>query len=320
MYKLTVRKGPQQGQSYPLVSSMVTVGRDPMADIVIADPEVSRQHARFTRTAGGYEIQDLGSTNGTFVDGQRLTGDPVRLQSGQVISMGTNVTLVFEAAADPMATVVSSEPELDIPEPPAAEEEHDQPAPDEAPDSVPDTGPFAEEEPDAGATALEFPTFEEEEASPEEEAAFGEAGQFEEEDPFGQEEGERPSFDEPEIPEPAPYEPTPQEQTILDAEPDELGPSSFGYEQADEEAGELPSFGAEQPSHEPPAQRPIAETHDELPPPPASPPEPPADDKGNRNLIIGVVVLLFLCCCCLLISAWFLGDPLLRILQDMGLM
>lgn len=309
MYKLTVRKGPQEGQAYPLVSSMVTVGRDPMADIVIADPEVSRQHARLTRTAEGYEIQDLGSTNGTFVDGQRLTGDPVHLQSGQAISMGTNVTLVFEAAADPMATVVS-EPELDIPEPPAEEEEEQPPAAEEIPEPLPPTGPFEEEEeeeaeaePDAEATALEFPTFEEE-ASPEEEVSSGE------------EEDELPSFDEPEIPQPAPFEPPAQERTILDAEPE---PPSYAYEQPEEEAGELPSFGAEEPALESPAQRPITEARDELPPPPP-PPEPPAGNDRNRNIIIAVVVILLLCCCCFLISAWFLGDPFLRLLQDMGVM
>jgi len=305
MYKLTVRKGPQQGQAYPLVSSMVTVGRDPMADIVIADPEVSRQHARLTRTAEGYEIQDLGSTNGTFVDGQRLTGDPVRLQAGQAISMGTNVTLVFEAAADPMATVVS-EPELEIPEPPAeeeqppVEEEEPPPAPAEAPQPLPDTDPFEEdegEEADADATALEFPTFKEEE-----EASFGE-------------EGEPPSFDEPEIPEPAPYEPAPQEQTILDTEPE---PPSYAYEEPEEEAGELPSFGAEEPAQGAPAQRPIAEAHDELPPPPPSPPETPAGDNRNRNIIIAVVViLLVLCCCCILAyGGWIYGDA---IMQELGL-
>lgn len=294
MYKLTVRKGPQEGQAYPLVSSMVTVGRDPMADIVIADPEVSRQHARFTRTAEGYEIQDLGSTNGTFVDGQRLTGDPVGLQSGQAISMGTNVTLVFEAAADPMATVVSSEPELQIPKPPAEEEEP--PTDEETPEPLPDTGSFEEEAeavPDAEATALEFPSFEEE-AAPEEE------------------EDELPSFGEPEIPEPAPYEPPPQERTILDTEPET---PSYAYEQPEEEAGELPSFGAEEPAQEAPAQRPIAEVHDELPPPP-SPPDPPAENGRNRNIIIAVVVILLLLCCCCIVGygLWIYGDAIMEAL------
>ena len=306
MYKLTVRKGPQQGQAYPLVSSMITVGRDPMADIVIADPEVSRQHARLTRTAEGYEIQDLGSTNGTFVDGQRLTGDPVRLESGQAISMGTNVTLVFEAADDPMATVVSSEPELDIPDVPDVEEEQEQeqeqeqpPVAEEAPEPLPPTGPFEEEEPDADATALEFPSFEEE-------APYGE----EEE---GEEEGELPSFDEPEIPEPSPYEPAPQERTVLDTEPES---PSYSYDEPEEEAGELPDFGAGQPQE--PVQRPIAEAHDELPPPPPSPPDAPTNgDNRNRNLIIAVVVvLLLLCCCCIIAGGWIYGDA---IMQELGL-
>ena len=291
IYKLTVRKGPQEGQAYPLVSSMVTVGRDPMADIVIPDPEVSRQHARLTRTDDGYEIQDLGSTNGTFIDGQRLTGDPVHLQSGQAISMGSNVTLVFEAAADPMATVVS-EPELDIPESPDEEEE---------PEPIAATDPLEQAEADAEATALEFPTYDEEAA--------------EEEVPFHNEEDELPSFEEPEIPEPAPYEPSPAEQTVLDTEPES---PSYAYEEPEDEAGELPSFSAERSSQEPSLERPIAEAHDELPPPPPSPPEPPAGDNRNRNIIIAVVVVLLLLCCCCIIAygGWIYGDA---IMQELGL-
>ena len=298
IYKLTVRQGPQEGQAYPLVSSMVTVGRDPMADIVIADPEVSRQHARLTRTDEGYEIQDLGSTNGTFIDGQRLTGDPVQLQSGQAISMGSNVTLLFEAAADPMATVVS-EPELDLPESPAEEEE---------PEPIAATDSLEQEEPDAEATALEFPTYEEEETAEE-------AVSLEKELSFEEEEDDLPSFEEPEIPEPAPYESPPGDQTILDAEPES---PSYAYEEPEEESGELPSFGAEQPAQEPSAERPIAEVHDELPPPPPSPPEPPAGNNRNRNIIIAVVVVLLLLCCCCIIAygGWIYGDA---IMQELGL-
>ena len=95
-YQLLVKKGPMRGHIYPLNAILVTLGRDPLADIVISDPEVSRQHARLMETENGYELQDLGSTNGTFVDGQRLGGEVVVLQPGQQIEMGSGVMLLYQ--------------------------------------------------------------------------------------------------------------------------------------------------------------------------------------------------------------------------------
>lgn len=97
LYQLTVRKGPKVGETFLLETFSLTVGRDPVSDIVLNDPEVSRQHARFTRLdSGGYHVQDLGSTNGTFVNGQRLAAEPADLQPGYTVSMGSGVTLVYE--------------------------------------------------------------------------------------------------------------------------------------------------------------------------------------------------------------------------------
>jgi predicted component of type VI protein secretion system len=107
-YELSVRKGPEEGQVFPLAATTIILGRDPMSDIVLTDPEVSRQHARLLETEHGYSIQDLGSTNGTFVDGRRLKGEPLPLSPGDVITMGSNVTMLYEYA---------SGEELAIPEP-----------------------------------------------------------------------------------------------------------------------------------------------------------------------------------------------------------
>ena len=107
-YQFVVQKGPQEGQTYPLSKDNMTVGRDPMCDIVINDPEISRQHARLTLTGAGYQLQDLGSTNGSFVEGKRLAGESVLLTSGQIVKMGSAVTLRYEVfGSDPMATVLS---------------------------------------------------------------------------------------------------------------------------------------------------------------------------------------------------------------------
>ena len=108
-YRLTVRKGPDAGQQHSLIADTVTLGRDPLADVVLNDPEVSRQHARLIRRGDEFLVQDLGSTNGTFLDGQRLGGDPVPVAPGQLINVGSNVTLVFEVEGEEgTATVLAA--------------------------------------------------------------------------------------------------------------------------------------------------------------------------------------------------------------------
>jgi predicted component of type VI protein secretion system len=102
-----MHKGPDIGQVHSLIADTVTLGRDPLADVVINDPEVSRQHARLIRQGDEYLIQDLGSTNGTFLDGQRLTGELAPVAPGQVISVGGNVSLLFEAEGEGAATVIA---------------------------------------------------------------------------------------------------------------------------------------------------------------------------------------------------------------------
>lgn len=97
-YRLIVRRGPQPNQSYDLNKETIALGRDITNDIVINDPEVSRHHCRITRTPTGYAIEDLGSTNGTFVNGQRLTGSR-QLVNGDMIGLGETVTLGYEGGA-----------------------------------------------------------------------------------------------------------------------------------------------------------------------------------------------------------------------------
>ena len=117
-YQLIIRRGPNEGQEFPLTSVITTIGRDPMADVAINDPELSRQHARLVETAVGYELEDLGSTNGTYVDGQLIAGGPVPLQPGQEIALGSSVALLFvarETAVDQLAApatiIVPPDPE-----------------------------------------------------------------------------------------------------------------------------------------------------------------------------------------------------------------
>jgi predicted component of type VI protein secretion system len=90
-----------------LEGDQLTIGRDSTNEIVINDAEVSRRHARLTFQGGKYVLEDLGSTNGTFVNGQRLAGPRV-LKAGEVVSFGEQIVLVFEVVnIDPGATMVS---------------------------------------------------------------------------------------------------------------------------------------------------------------------------------------------------------------------
>jgi hypothetical protein len=107
-FQLVMRSGPNPEKTFPLDKSEITIGRDSMNDIVINDAEVSRKHARLLLQPGGYMLEDLGSTNGTFIEGQRLLG-PHSLRPGEMIQFGETVTLNFESVEyDPDATYVSS--------------------------------------------------------------------------------------------------------------------------------------------------------------------------------------------------------------------
>lgn len=106
-YQLVMRSGPNAGKIYPLEQAELTIGRDTTNAIAINDAEVSRRHAKLTLRGTEYVIEDLGSTNGTFISGQRLSG-PYTLRPGDLISLGENIVLMFEAVSDPNATMIAS--------------------------------------------------------------------------------------------------------------------------------------------------------------------------------------------------------------------
>lgn len=103
--RLIVRTGPNPGMVFELTKDVTLLGRDVTSDIVLGDSEISRQHARLSRTPGGYLLEDLGSTNGTFVNGERLVAPRV-LNHGDVIGLGENVTLSFESTFPEAAATV----------------------------------------------------------------------------------------------------------------------------------------------------------------------------------------------------------------------
>jgi hypothetical protein len=105
-YRFIVRTGPNPGMVFELAAEVIMMGRDVTNDIVIGDAEMSRQHARLTRTPGGYVLEDLGSTNGTFVNGERLMAPRV-LNPGDLVGMGETVTMTFDAVSPESAATVA---------------------------------------------------------------------------------------------------------------------------------------------------------------------------------------------------------------------
>jgi len=78
--------GQQAGRVYALSHNTVFLGRAPEADVFIANPSVSARHARIINGSHGFEIEDLDSTNGTFVGGKRVTR--ARLHGGDRVTVG----------------------------------------------------------------------------------------------------------------------------------------------------------------------------------------------------------------------------------------
>jgi pSer/pThr/pTyr-binding forkhead associated (FHA) protein len=97
-------------KEFELTKSELVVGRDEGVDIIIATPAVSRRHARFMMQGGEYIIEDLGSSNGTFVNGDRLIGRQT-LNHRDEIRLGQAITLLYTTpteADEPNATVVGA--------------------------------------------------------------------------------------------------------------------------------------------------------------------------------------------------------------------
>lgn len=138
-YQLVIRQGPEVGKIFPLTSVSHTIGRDPLVEISLNDLEVSRQHARLTETAAGYQLEDLNSTNGTFVDGLQIGNDPILLTPGQEIRLGSDILLAYVEAET--ETAVSDSPAADLEATMVAA-----PEPEPQPAREPETKPIGDEE------------------------------------------------------------------------------------------------------------------------------------------------------------------------------
>jgi len=90
---LVAQEGPLKGQRWP-VSQTIVLGRESSCDVVVADRQISRFHARLTPTPEGVILEDLGSKNGTHHNGVPLTG-PVVLQDGDLLSVALAQQFLF---------------------------------------------------------------------------------------------------------------------------------------------------------------------------------------------------------------------------------
>jgi hypothetical protein len=96
LYALRFISGKYQGGEFPLPSSKeIVVGRSSELDMVLVEDMVSRRHAKITVTGDQIFIQDLGSTNGTFVNGEKVKR--ARLQEGDRILIGTSIIKLVAA-------------------------------------------------------------------------------------------------------------------------------------------------------------------------------------------------------------------------------
>lgn len=85
-YALVVERGPRSGMTYRLTSGNTTVGRHPESDIFLNDVTVSRHHCRFVVSDESISVEDSGSTNGTYVNDQRI--DAAILSPGDEVMVG----------------------------------------------------------------------------------------------------------------------------------------------------------------------------------------------------------------------------------------
>lgn len=106
---LVAQTGPLNGQRWPIKNSAI-VGREATCEIVVPDRQVSRHHARLTLTDDGYQLEDLGSKNGTHYNGQPLE-TPVLLKDGDIIQIALAQQFIFLSSD---ATVPLDADEIDF--------------------------------------------------------------------------------------------------------------------------------------------------------------------------------------------------------------
>jgi len=94
LYRLVMYSEPDRSKEFILNKDEVFIGRELINDVVISDPEVSRRHAKLMKRNDDYFLEDIGSTNGTYVKGQRVKKQ-IKLKNEDLINLSKNVVLKF---------------------------------------------------------------------------------------------------------------------------------------------------------------------------------------------------------------------------------
>lgn len=98
MPMLIVYEGKLEGQRWIVDQERIVIGRGSDCDIVLPERQASRQHLAIERDEGGYLLRDLGSKNGTFVNGKEVRDEPYRLRDGDEIQIALCVKMGFVGA------------------------------------------------------------------------------------------------------------------------------------------------------------------------------------------------------------------------------
>jgi hypothetical protein len=108
---LLIHEGKSPKSQWPLTQERIIIGRDPSCDIQIDERQISRQHAEIQLTPGGYTLRDLGSKNGTFLNGQPVSTDPQSIHNGDEIGIAlcAKTTFVAEEATAPVMMAISKQ-------------------------------------------------------------------------------------------------------------------------------------------------------------------------------------------------------------------
>jgi ABC transport system ATP-binding/permease protein len=93
--RLIMKEGPTQGEIFPLRGGEITLGRASGSDITIDSPGVSRRHALIRQEGHQHQVEDAGSSNGTYLNGRRLVGPGV-LHAGDTIRLGAGILLEYQ--------------------------------------------------------------------------------------------------------------------------------------------------------------------------------------------------------------------------------
>ena len=124
---ILIRSGPMKGERLAVRTPVANIGRADYNDLVVADSSVSTMHAKLVRREGLWMIADLGSTNGSWVDEERVE-DELPLTPGATIRLG-EITMMFEPLDDAGVVEAAGTRTTDRFDLPAAEPVADAPAP-----------------------------------------------------------------------------------------------------------------------------------------------------------------------------------------------